>query len=911
MLSGNKGSERKEKFFIWLAQKSPAAQLTEMFLCFQQIESYCRRAKLSEKDFFEITDVNVVNAIRKNILKGKGFNHQYVTKEIRLIQSSLAYYMKFLLECNPAKTAGTVEKSTNKNIKNAAGISQKEKGTGNSGEASDKVLAEKFPLLYKRVYHFLEISHGTPKSVAEIYDYLNKKFRCDDIENILCKASWSVLSKNGYVLSVENTASGTPQTAADDVTENSEKAQDNGGSDFNALLADECYKLLRTKLVENGIDTIEKLKSIDLWPFMNKHELYSYALRFSLCSKIRKKLADESNQAEEKPAMDGNEPKLQPASGGNACLTDAAGVKEKAAKAKTLSGGGNLPDLPFKILYKNTAYTGNTPSEAFLAWLKYIAAKYPLRIRKLISVEHQETSNVVIRRLHPNRLKIPSLNAYISLDLTLEQVKVYIAWILERCDAKPLDFVVEKIADIDEEYQGPDADTKPEIKESDGLSSSIDTGPQLDSDNIKTETIPEKKEQDAADSSDLPDESQYAYKPTDKEFAVKEAKTTPEIKEGNEPQTSVDYRSGVGLDNLKKAEAYIGEKELDGASYSDLQSKLKCKMVLAKEIVVQSRHIIEMNQRLYLDEAFVDFEDGADAIEAILDKLFKQNSGIVTAVKLYEHACSDMAMFLNDNNIAGQREIYDLARYLFEKLKYHGKSYVFKSNTFISLPEIAADSTIGIIKKYALEKGTTVTFAEIEEYLKNMGLKSGNLRGIMKIDKEPVFFVYQENEYLLGELLALDDEFFDMVGSALKRLLKDGNDHVIIRNISDSWYSLLPTLPDFLEWTPMLVQQLLHYYSDKLGARTIIAMESQSTNTLHAMLVDNDSWIKDFRDVVAVFLHDELRERKSFEAEELRKILVSYGMISGNELINNMSRALEKDPRFIWNSDGTKVNVRL
>ena len=228
-----------------------------------------------------------------------------------------------------------------------------------------------------------------------------------------------------------------------------------------------------------------------------------------------------------------------------------------------------------------------------------------------------------------------------------------------------------------------------------------------------------------------------------------------------------------------------------------------------------------------------------------------------------------------------------------------------------SFPDVSAGSAIDIIKKYAREKGSTVTYKEIESYLAGLGLNTGNLRGLMRIDKEPVFLIYAENEYLLAELMHIDADFLETIHRALHRLFADTDGHIIPRNISESWYNLLPGLPAGLEWTPMLLQQLIRFYPNELEARSIIAMESQSSNTLHAMFVEKDSWIQDFRDVVAVFLHNEMPDRNEFEAEELREILVNAGMVSGNQLVYNMHNALGSDPRFLWNSDGNYVKVRI
>ncbi len=395
--------------------------------------------------------------------------------------------------------------------------------------------------------------------------------------------------------------------------------------------------------------------------------------------------------------------------------------------------------------------------------------------------------------------------------------------------------------------------------------------------------------------------------------AIEQAETTPIKNAKTEktmelPETAFD---AIDPELISKAETYLLQRDLTGVTYEELRKELHFTMVGTKEIVSQSPRIIEMNKRLCHVEALVDFEEGADALEAVLDKLMKKNNGIATAKNLYEFARSDMAMFLNDNDITDQQSCYDFARYLFEKMKYHGKKYVFKLSTYISLPGDSDTSIVKIVKKYAREKGTTFTYSEIECYVTRLGLKTGNLRNQMQIGKEPIFLIYEENKYLFAELIPIDDAFLKIVNSALHRLFADADGHIIPRSISDSWYNLLPALPASLAWTPMLLQQLIKFYSDELEARTIIALESQNSNTLHAMFVEKGSWIQDFRDVVSVFLHDEMPNRDEFEAEELHRILVDAGMISGNQLKMNMHIALSGDPRFRWNGDGSSVKVRL
>ena len=567
---------------------------------------------------------------------------------------------------------------------------------------------------------------------------------------------------------------------------------------FDKFFASEKYELLYQELKKNGIATLDALKGINLWSFMNLHQLYSIQQRQAISMELIAKLQD-------------------------------------AGKADDEQGKST-----YEIHYNGAVYKGVSPSAAFVAFLTAVAAKYPLKFRSLLGVMHPKTGQIAISRYFGDtKLKMMNPEAYVDSDLSSEQVQLYTAWVLERCGAASQEY---SIKENENDAEAP------------------------------IENLQQEAEQSA--------------------------------------ETPVPKPAAADHDLMQKAEDYLLQCDLEGATYGALQGELQYTMVGTKEIVAQSPRILEMNKRLYHEDALVDFEEGADAIEGILERLLKKYDGIATAKLLYEHARSEMPMFFNDNGIADQRAVYDLARHLFEKLEYHGKRYIFRSN-IISCPEVSVDSHIDIMRKYAREKNATVTFTEMESYLAELGLNTGNLRAKMLIDKEPVFLIYAENEYLLAELMHVDDAFLQTIHSALRRLFADCDGHIIPRSISDGWYYLLPALPASLSWTPMLLQQMIRFYPDELGARTIHAMKSQSSNTLHAMFVEKESWIQDFRDAVAVFLNDEMPNCSEFEAEELRAILVDAGMISGNELISNMHNALGGDARFLWNSEGSHVKVRI
>ena len=51
-------------------------------------------------------------------------------------------------------------------------------------------------------------------------------------------------------------------------------------------------------------------------------------------------------------------------------------------------------------------------------------------------------------------------------------------------------------------------------------------------------------------------------------------------------------------------------------------------------------------------------------------------------------------------------------------------------------------------------------------------------------------------------------------------------------------------------------------------------------------------------------------EGQEFEVQKLRKLLVSSGMIAGNELLFKLPELLDKDERFLWDIDKQSVKIR-
>ena len=164
---------------------------------------------------------------------------------------------------------------------------------------------------------------------------------------------------------------------------------------------------------------------------------------------------------------------------------------------------------------------------------------------------------------------------------------------------------------------------------------------------------------------------------------------------------------------------------------------------------------------------------------------------------------------------------------------------------------------------------------------------------------------------IYADNMHIDDTWISDVKKELAFLLTDVGGHIVLRAVPDIWLEQLPSLPAGKHWTPLLLQSVLRCYSKELGAKTIQALSGQSLDTLHTMLVSSDSPIQTFGDVVISYLVENDIDKRSFEAEALRLLLVDAGIIQGRELIWNMSKALNNDERFAWNASGDHVIVEV
>lgn len=586
-----------------------------------------------------------------------------------------------------------------------------------------------------------------------------------------------------------------------------EAAQPSDEETIASFLRDDEFSPLREALASQKISTVAELKSLKLWPFMNRYNIYSIGMRQTIFSKI------------------------------NAMLYPVTELDE--TQAYVLSTG-------------DKRYKGRTPAESFQDYCEDMLRRYPLQMRLLIGMR-TPSGKVPISKNTQGRqsLSLSNLQAYIDTDLSADEVLSFSKWVCSRCGEKNDGIAISEPQHVSISHSATGS-SKTDLR-------------------IERQVVFVSEPMQAMQQSQLQRISTYA----------------------------------------KKLEEITLATDMQGITYDEARDAMHVTMVATKQAAANAEHIVDIKGRLFHEDAFIDWEDGADQLEGIIDKLMQKNSGYIAAAQLYEYAKVEMNMFLTDNDLNDERSVYDIATHLFEKKGYHDKHYSFYGKMHISRKDHPVTSNLDIFRNFAADQGGIFSFDSLVEYLHSIGVASGNLRMQMRIPDEPIFFYYENGILIYADNMHIDDAWISAVKKELAVLLTDVGGHIVLRSVPDMWLEQLPSLPTGKHWTPLLLQSVLRCFSKDLGAKTIQALNGQSLDTLHTMLVANDSPIQTFGDVVVSYLVENDIDKRSFEAETLRLLLVDAGIIQGNELIWNMPKALSNDERFAWNASGDHVIVEV
>jgi len=296
----------------------------------------------------------------------------------------------------------------------------------------------------------------------------------------------------------------------------------------------------------------------------------------------------------------------------------------------------------------------------------------------------------------------------------------------------------------------------------------------------------------------------------------------------------------------------------------------------------------------------VDLEEGKVGLREILEAHFQTLYGYSNISIVWNAAQDNLSLFLNDNAINTAEELW---RFMYRV--FLGE-YVMKNPHIWKAQPNYPQSYVGVIINLVRQLGGTVTREQIDEYFAR--IKQGSPINATIIRQGYLAF-YATKHFILTETVNLSSERAAAITKALDRLFeRERVSCIVLRDISDDWFSTLPALKGNLNWTALLLQEALRL-RPAVSYRTIFSgLNGQAYDTLGAAVVPSKSEIKSFADVVHRHCYENELLGKRMLSEDLRIKLREAGMLDGNELIYNLHKTL-KDYRFAFTDENRMVKI--
>jgi hypothetical protein len=298
--------------------------------------------------------------------------------------------------------------------------------------------------------------------------------------------------------------------------------------------------------------------------------------------------------------------------------------------------------------------------------------------------------------------------------------------------------------------------------------------------------------------------------------------------------------------------------------------------------------------------SIVDLEEGKEGLREILEAHFQTLYGYSNISIVWNAALENLSLFLNDNAINTAEELWRFMYRVFFGEYVMSNPHIWKTQP--NYPQ----SYIGVIINLARQFGGTVTREQIDEYFAR--IKQGSQMNANIIRSGHLVF-YAPKHFILTEIINLSDERIAAITKALDRLFeRERVSYIVLRDISDDWFSSLPALKGNLNWTALLLQEVLRLRS-AIGYRTVLSgLDGQALDTLGVAIVPSKSEINSFADVAHRYCYENELLGKKMLTEDLRIILRDAGMLEGNELIYNLHKAL-RDYRFAFTDENRMVKI--
>lgn len=230
MISNRKTVE--DDFIRYLAERVSPAQLSELYRCYSEIETFCLKIKVLQNPLFETTDFETIKKVQRTIEQNKIFR---ITRkrQINKIVDAGRHYYNYIKEGFYARiTDGKIveDRSTidhemlNQSPPDVEMTEAESPIATYTKTEQDERLLQKYPAIYNQIYNALKASPESQRvTIREICEAINHIARPAIVEEILDNVSWASNIGDSYIFSentpaIESDISNTESSHSQDTT---------------------------------------------------------------------------------------------------------------------------------------------------------------------------------------------------------------------------------------------------------------------------------------------------------------------------------------------------------------------------------------------------------------------------------------------------------------------------------------------------------------------------------------------------------------------------------------------------------------------------------------------------------------------------------------------------------------------
>lgn len=230
MISNRKTVE--DDFMRYLAERVSPAQLSELYGCYSEIETFCLKIKVLQNPLFETTDFETIKKVQRTIEQNKIFRITRRRQINKIVDAGQHYYNYIkeglytrIIDGKTVEDRSTIDHGmSNKSPSDVEMAEVESPITAYTKTEQDERLLQKHPAVYNQIYNALKASPESQRvTIREICAAINHTARPAIVEEILDNVSWASNIGDSYIFSentpaIESDTSNTESSHSQDTT---------------------------------------------------------------------------------------------------------------------------------------------------------------------------------------------------------------------------------------------------------------------------------------------------------------------------------------------------------------------------------------------------------------------------------------------------------------------------------------------------------------------------------------------------------------------------------------------------------------------------------------------------------------------------------------------------------------------